>query len=293
MTPIDVSIAVLVQVLWGAVLTLAKPLVGQISPILLMALSYTMAAVTLYPVAPRLQTRPLHLLVISAVAGTIQASLLLSGLAILPASTAMLVLQLQIPFAALLAWAVGRDRPNVRNWLGMALVLIGIAIVIGKPDAEGRVFGVALVAISGMFWASGQVGIAVWGRDSGLAIYAGLLRYAAPQLWIATLLVEGNPVPVLESISPANWIGVVILAFLGCVLPYALWYRLLMRYRVDVVMPFSVLMPVVGVILSIVQLGEPVTYGLIVGGAILVIGLCIIAFGGRWAQRSAPACNRT
>ena len=295
MSAVDVFIAILVQVLWGAVLTLAKPLLGQIPPILIMALSYSMAAIVLYPAAPRLKTRPLHLLLISTSAGTIQASMLLSGLAILPASTAMLVLQLQIPFAAVLAWAVGRDKPNLRNWLGMTLVLIGIVIVIGKPDAEGRLFGVALVAVSGMFWASGQVGIAIWGKDSGLAIYAGLLRYAAPQLWVASLLFEGNPLPVLQATSAASWVGVVILAFIGCVLPYTLWYRLLLRYRVDEVMPFSVLMPVVGVILSILQLGEPVTYGLVAGGSVLMIGLCIIAFGGRFFRRgpATPACDRT
>ncbi len=289
MSAVDVCLAVLVQVLWGAVLTLAKPLIGQISPILLMALAYSIAAVVLYPVAPRLKTRPLHLLIISATAGTLQASMLLSGLAILPASTAMLVLQLQIPFAAVLAWAVGRDKPSLRNWIGMALVLAGIAVVIGRPSAESQILGVLLVGTSGIFWAGGQVGIAVWGRDSGLAIYAGLLRYAAPQLWLTTLLIEGNPLPVFGGMTTMSWAGVLVLSFLGCVLPYALWYRLLMRYRVDEVMPFSVLMPVVGVILSILQLGEPVTVGLVAGGSILVIGLGVIAFGGRFFRRASSA----
>lgn len=289
MSAVDVCLAVLVQVLWGAVLTLAKPLIGQISPILLMALAYSIAAVVLYPVAPRLKTRPLHLLIISATAGTLQASMLLSGLAILPASTAMLVLQLQIPFAAVLAWAVGRDKPSLRNWIGIALVLAGIAVVIGRPSAESQILGVLLVGTSGIFWAGGQVGIAVWGRDSGLAIYAGLLRYAAPQLWLTTLLIEGNPLPVFGGMTAMSWAGVLVLSFLGCVLPYALWYRLLMRYRVDEVMPFSVLMPVVGVILSILQLGEPVTIGLVAGGSILVIGLGVIAFGGRFFRRASSA----
>ena len=72
-------------------------------------------------------------------------------------------------------------------------------------------------------------------------------------------------------------------------LPYALWYRLMMRYRVDEVMPFSVLMPVVGVVLSIIELGDPITLGLVVGGGLLTLGLVIIAFGGRWLRRSAPA----
>ncbi|HEX9448925.1 MAG TPA: DMT family transporter, partial [Dongiaceae bacterium] len=147
MSPIDVCLAVFVQVLWGGVLTLAKPLVGQIPPILLMALGYTIAGLTLYPMAPRLKTRPKHLLVISLTAGTLQAAMLLSGLKILPASTAMLVLQLQIPFAAALAWMVGRDKPSMRNWIGMSLVLIGIGIVIGKPEAGSQLFGVILVAL--------------------------------------------------------------------------------------------------------------------------------------------------
>jgi O-acetylserine/cysteine efflux transporter len=290
MSPIDVCLAIFVQVLWGSILTLAKPLVGQIPPILLMALGYTIAAVTLYPMAPRLKTKPRHLLVISLTAGTIQAAMLLSGLKILPASTAMLVLQLQIPFAAVLSWLAGRDKPSLRNWIGMLLVLIGIAIVIGKPDANSQLFGVALVACSGIFWAGGQVGIAVWSRDSGFAVYAGLLRYAAPQLWLTSLVFEGNPWPELQVITLTTWLGVLILAFIGCVLPYALWYRLMMRYRVDEVMPFSVLMPVVGVILSIIELGEPVTRGLIIGGLVLTIGLSIIAFGGSWRRR-APAIS--
>jgi O-acetylserine/cysteine efflux transporter len=291
MSPVDVCIAIFVQVLWGSVLTLAKPLVGQLSPILLMAIAYTLAALTLFPMAPRLRTRPRHLVIISLTAGTIQAALLLSGLKLLPASTAMLVLQLQIPFAAVLAWIVGRDKPNLRNWIGMILVLIGIAIVIGRPAGEGQMLGVVLVSVSGIFWAGGQVCIAVWSRDSGLSVYAGLLRYAAPQLWLTTILLEGNPLHALQAITMENWIGVLILAFLGCVLPYALWYRLLMRYRIDEVMPFSVLMPVVGVVLSIIELGDPITLGLVIGGLVLSLGLVIIAFGGRWLRRSAPAAT--
>jgi O-acetylserine/cysteine efflux transporter len=292
MSPFDVCLAIFVQVLWGGVLTLAKPLVGQLPPILLMAVSYTLAGLVLYPVAPRLKTRPRHLLVISLTAGTIQAAMLLSGLKLLPASMAMLILQLQIPFAALLSWLAGRDKPSLRNWIGMALVLIGIAIVIGRPSGDGQLAGILLIGFSGAFWASGQVGIAIWSRDSGLAVYAGLLRYAAPQLWLTSLFFEGNPVPALVSISGESWIAILILAFLGCVLPYALWYRLLMRYRVDEVMPFSVLMPVVGVILSIVELDEPVTEGLIIGGGILTLGLAIIAFGGRLWRRSVTAVSR-
>jgi len=292
MSPIDVCLAVFVQVLWGGVLTLAKPLVGQLPPILLMAVSYSLAGLALFPVAPRLRTRPRHLLVISLTAGTIQAAMLLSGLKLLPASMAMLILQLQIPFAAVLSWIVGRDKPSLRNWIGMVLVLIGIAIVIGRPSGEGRLLGILLVGFSGAFWAGGQVGIAVWSRDSGLAVYAGLLRYAAPQLWLTSLIFEGSPIPALQSIGAESWVAILVLAFLGCVLPYALWYRLLMRYRVDEVMPFSVLMPVVGVILSIVELGEPITEGLIIGGGILTVGLAVIAFGGRMFRRLASAVSR-
>lgn len=292
MSPIDVCLAVFVQVLWGGVLTLAKPLVGQLPPILLMAVSYSLAGLALFPVAPRLRTRPRHLLVISLTAGTIQAAMLLSGLKLLPASMAMLILQLQIPFAAVLSWIVGRDKPSLRNWIGMVLVLIGIAIVIGRPSGEGRLLGILLVGFSGAFWAGGQVGIAVWSRDSGLAVYAGLLRYAAPQLWLTSLIFEGNPIPALQSIGAESWVAILVLAFLGCVLPYALWYRLLMRYRVDEVMPFSVLMPVVGVILSIVELGEPITEGLIIGGGILTVGLAVIAFGGRMFRRLASDVSR-
>lgn len=107
-----------------------------------------------------------------------------------------------------------------------------------------------------------------------------------------TILFEGNPLPPIRSIMPESWLAISAIAFFGCILPYVLWHRLLMRYCVDEVMPFTVLIPVVGVILSIIELGESVTPGLIIGGSILTFGLIIIVFAGRWPQRQTSAIPR-
>jgi O-acetylserine/cysteine efflux transporter len=69
-------------------------------------------------------------------------------------------------------------------------------------------------------------------------------------------------------------------AYLGLVMTavgYAMWYRLLGFYDVTQVMPFLLLIPVAGVVGGVVVLGESLTAALVLGGAIVIVGVaCIV-----------------
>jgi O-acetylserine/cysteine efflux transporter len=66
------------------------------------------------------------------------------------------------------------------------------------------------------------------------------------------------------------------------VIAYSLWYGLLRRYRVDQVIPFTLLMPVAGVICGGVLLGERVSLMELLGGAVILAGLSIVI----WSKES-------
>ena len=61
-------------------------------------------------------------------------------------------------------------------------------------------------------------------------------------------------------------------------LAYAIWYGLLRRHRVDQVIPFSLLMPVVGVLSGMLLLGEKITLNELGGGAVVMAGLAVVIF---------------
>lgn len=60
-----------------------------------------------------------------------------------------------------------------------------------------------------------------------------------------------------------------------------LWYKLLVRNRIDQLLPFSLLMPPVGVATGVLYLGEPLRTSLLAGGAIILIGLAVIVWPSR------------
>ena len=110
----DILLGVAVPVLWGVGFTLAKPAVGHFPPLLMMTIAYVATAAVLIPGAGAFRTPWWALALIAALAAALQGGLIFNGFRQLPASTAILVVQLQVPFAVLCAWLLGRDRPDLR-----------------------------------------------------------------------------------------------------------------------------------------------------------------------------------
>src|SRR3546814_3213789 len=60
------------------------------------------------------------------------------GLKTVDAGTASIAIQLQVPFASLLAAIVFKDKLGWRRALGMAIVFIGVAVIAGEPRLAGQ-----------------------------------------------------------------------------------------------------------------------------------------------------------
>jgi O-acetylserine/cysteine efflux transporter len=99
---------------------------------------------------------------------------------------------------------------------------------------------------------------------------------AAPQLLIFTLLLERDQV---RQFTQADWLGWSSIAYMSVVvtiLSYGIWYHLVRRYAVSQTMPWTLTVPVFGVLSGVLVLGEPMTTGLIVGGTLTLIGVAVI-----------------
>ena len=75
------------------------------------------------------------------------------------------------------------------------------------------------------------------------------------------------------------------LAFMATLLGYGMWSRLLSRHPANKVAPFSLLVPVVGVLTSSLLLGERLSVLQAAGSVLLLGGLIVNLFGGQWLQR--------
>jgi O-acetylserine/cysteine efflux transporter len=282
----DVGLAILVQVIWGVGLTLMKPSMAAFPPLLFIALVYAIIALILTPVAPKSKTSFWWMMLIAALGGSIQSCLLAYGLTLLPASASNLLLQSTVPFAILLSWTLRIDKPNLRNGLGSLIALAGVAVVIGAPGQMQSMIGVIAITACSLSWAGAQVLIRLHCKDSGLGFYTAMSRHAWPQALLASLVFEHDQFGWIMRASLGNWAGLVAIALLGFAGGYALWYRLLVRNRVDQLLPFSLLMPPIGIATSVIALGESLPATLLAGGTVILAGLAVIVWPSR--RRSSP-----
>jgi O-acetylserine/cysteine efflux transporter len=276
MRPKDIALACCPPALWALSYVMAKPAIAHFPALFMVGLAYGVGALILLRQSLKAKTAWWAMFAIAAFGGTIQSALIFAGLNRLPASTAILVVQSQVPFAVLSAWAICGERPDPRRLLGVAIVLIGIVLIAGAPEAVSSLGALALVLLGTLSWGISQALVRALGRDDGPTTIGALTLYAAPQLIVASLFLETGQLESLKTATWDVWIAVIVLAVGGYVVAYSIWYGLMQRYRVDQVTPFALLMPLVGVLAGAIILGEHLSVWVELGGLVVIGGLAFI-----------------
>lgn len=276
MKPIDVLIAISVAIIWGMGFVIAKAGMSHFSPILLMALRFSLTAACLicfFRPPPGLLKQ---LFWISLISAALQYSLTFNGVRGIDASTAALLVQLEVPFGLIMAWLVFGERISIRQALGILIAFGGAVLIIGEPRLAGDLV-YAFMVIGGAFtWAVGQIMIKKLGNIGGFKLLSGVALFAAPQLFVASWVFEQDQLEQIQTASIPAWGAVVYLGVVMTALGYGLWYRLLGHYSVNQVMPFLLLLPVTSVCGGIFFLGEILTTKIALGGCLAIIGVAMI-----------------
>ena len=276
MKPVDVIIAISVAAIWGMGFIVAKAAMSHFSPILLMALRFTLTACCLiWFFRPPLALYK-SLFWIALVSAAIQYSLTFNGVKGIDASTAALLIQLEVPFGLLLAWVFLGDRISVKQIIGMVVAFVGVVFIVGEPRLAEDLVYVFLVIGGALTWAVGQIMIKKLGNIGGFMLITGVAIFAAPQLYIASFLLETNHFTQIQTASVSTWAAVVYLGLIMTALGYGLWYRLLGLYTVNQVMPFLLLLPVTTVMGGFFFLDESLTVKIAIGGGLAVMGVGLI-----------------
>lgn len=263
---------------WGTGFTLTKPAAAHFQPIFLMLLVYGGIALVML-ITPRAwpKTPWPKLFAIAACSVTIQGALLFSAMRYIDATTANLVLQTQVPIAILLGWLLLGEKLEARKVIGTAIAIAGVAIVIGLPSEKPPLLPVLVVIASGAVWALGQVLTRLWSQDSGLMVLKANALFGAPQLLVATLLLERGQWKSLVTAGSLEWFYLAFVAAIGFYLAYVAWFTLLQRVRVDEAAAFVLLMTPIGVATAVIWLGETLHWAQVAGGAVLLLGLAVVS----------------
>lgn len=275
LTPLEWAAATLVVTIWGLNFVAVKTALATLPPFLLTALRFAIAALVLAPFFRPARGQFRSVLVIAVLLGVGHFGLMFYGVAGMDAATAAIVIELSIPFSAVLAWAFFGEVLGGWRSLGLAVSFAGVALLAGEPHLPRLSPFVAVVA-SGFAWALANVVIKRMGTINPLAINGWMALLAAPMLLALSLATETGQLDALARTPPKGWLAVAYTVVCSTLIAYTLWYRLIARHSINRVVPFTLLGPVVGLAGGVLLLGEPLTWHKLVGGALTVLGVAAV-----------------
>jgi len=276
----DILIAISVPVLLGFGFVIAKPAMEYFPPYLLMGMRFTIPALILVWWFPIPKGLFLDLFKVSFIGNTLQYGLTYNGLNIIDASSAVLLIQLEVPFGILIAFFLLKEIPSIKNIIGLVIAFFGVFILTGAPNLEGKYFGV-LLTLSGAFtWSLGAVMAKPLSKKIGaFALMTWLAVFSGPMLILISAIINGNPIQYILFANFNSWLTVLYLGFFMQPAAYGAWYYVLSKYPVNKVMPVLLLLPITGLITAIFLLREDPPKQVFLGGTVIVFGVGMILLG--------------
>ena len=276
----DTLIASLVPIFLGFGFVIAKPAFESFPPILLMGIRFTFAASILiwwFPI-PRGYLKKIF--VASFVANTLQYSITYTGLNYIEASSAVLLVQMEVPFGVIFAYFMLKEKPTLRALIGISIAFIGVYILTGSPNLDGKFFGIALTILGSAIWALGQVIVKPLSKEiNPLALVAWLALFSGPILISLSAIIDGNTINYLTKASFDHWLIAIYIGFFMQPITYGCFYYVLKNNPLYKVLPIVTMgIPPTGLLAAIFLLGEKPTAELFIGGAIIIFGVIMIIF---------------
>ncbi len=288
-TPRDTLLAVLVATIWGFNFVVIDWGMGDVPPLLFVAVRFVAVIVPAVFVLPRPEASWSVILGVGVFMSLGQFGFLYVALdAGLPPGLAALVLQAQVLFTVAIAGVVLRERPRPTQVVGVLVGLLGLVVVGLGRGGEVPIEAFVLCLVGALSWGVGNV----LSRSSGVAGGLALTVWSAlvvplPALLLA-LLLDGSA-ELAAGFGAFGWksgLSTLYTAGLASLVGYGIFNTLLSRNPSADVVPFVLLAPVVAMASSAVLLDQVPNGAEVLGAAVMVAGVMVAL---RSARRSQSA----
>ncbi len=281
-------LALLVVVIWGINYLFVKLGLDEISPLFLCAIRFILASIPaiffIKPPAMSFKTVALYGFVMFAM----QFSLLFFGMhAGMTPGMAALVLQVQVFFSLFFAAVLLGEVLYLRQIVGALISFLGIGVVMIHLDRTASLVGFLLILAAAASWGAGNLITKKAKNINMIALVVWGSFIAAPPMLLLSLIFEGpsSMVYTYHHLTRTGITSVLYIVYASTWIGYGVWNWLLSRYPLGMIVPFTLLIPIVGVMSSVLILGEPFQAWKLLAGILVITGVCINLFGANQSQR--------
>ena len=189
--------------------------------------------------------------------------------------------------AVLVHFIPPQERLNIFKTLGLVLAFMGVCTIFGRSliDGAGIHPGDALMLLAAASWSVHTLATkraAQW-VDAGTLM---LTQFLGAGIALAALSLGSESLGSWHA-TPRLAIGVLYLAIAGTVVSWLLWVHVLKNVPAGTASSFIFTVPLIGIVLSWLLLGEQLTFPFVVGAALVSLGITMVNL--RIKQAAPPA----
>lgn len=279
---------------WGLNLVVTRWVVADagVPPIFFAGVRFLGIALVLIPFLFPLPKNMRMLFTISMCMGAVHFALLFMGLANAEASAVSVTGQLGVPFSTLMSMAFLGETVGWRRGLGIMLAFAGVTLIAFDPGSFSISFGLVYVIASAFIGSIGGILMKRMAPISALQLQAWLGLFSFTPLLALSAFVETSQVSAFVAGSWPVWLATVFAVLGVSVFGHGAFYTLIKKYDISLLSPLTLMTPIWGVVLAVILLNEPLTIRLVVGAAISLGGVFVIAVRGNKSMPEASMSER-
>lgn len=279
-----VVLAVLITAIWGVNFSVIKLGLATVDPFILAGIRFSLCALPAIFFIRKPDVPWRYIIGYGLVFGIGLWGVVNLGIeAGLSAGIASLVLQFSAFFTILLGGWVFKEALTRFQVLGMLIALAGLLCIISISDGSVSLSGVLLVLVGAASWSVANI---INKKASTRDVFGFLVwssAFAPIPLFALDYAVNGRVcyTTLVNQIDATALLSILFQVYPNTLFAYWIWNSLLKTYPVSTVAPLSLLVPIFGMLGSVVVFNESVPLNKVLAVVLIVVGLAVGLYGQR------------
>ena len=236
-----------------------------------------------------------NLVIVAALSGALAPTLIFFALQQTTVTNVLLMGRIEPPLMLLCSALFFKEKMDRWAVIGTIVAIIGGLVVFGlqyKNDPMAFGFGEIYAGLAAIIWVVVTLISVQYLHSVPLGIFS-IMRTAIGTLVFAAIVVSlFGTVHFQDAFSPFVWKWMLVYGGIIIVVGQLCWYKGIAMTSTAQVSLANSFTPAAGVIIAVIFLGETPNEAILIGGAIIIIGIAIAQMGAIFERRAKP-CRTT
>ncbi|PNM26199.1 hypothetical protein A6J66_019735 [Yersinia enterocolitica] len=280
----DFLIALCITAIWGANFSVIKLGLIAADPLILAGIRFTLCALPAVLFIKKPDTSWRYIIGYGLLFGIGLWGIVNLGIkAGVSAGIASLVLQFGTFFTMILGALLFREKLSRYQCIGIAVALLGLISIIFISDGSVTPTGLILVLCGAVVWGLVSIIIKKANTKQVFAFLVWSSLFSPIPLFLLSYLFNGSSgfTELATQFDVTTLFSILFQVYPNTLFAYWIWNSLLTKYPVSVVAPLSLLVPIFGLLGSVMIFSESIPAAKIVAMILIISGLIIGLYGRR------------